>query len=85
MGKGDQKTKKGKIFRNSYGVRRPKKKQRIKKKSLAKNPQENAPELQEEMTGINIEKTQEDKKQAEKVKESQDNAGTEKTEEGDKQ
>jgi 30S ribosomal protein S31 len=55
MGKGDQKTKKGKIFRNSYGVRRPRKKNQIKKKALEKNPQDNAPELKEKMTEIKVE------------------------------
>lgn len=55
MGKGDQKTKKGKIFRNSYGVRRPRKKNQIKKKALQKNPQDNAPELKEKMTEIKVE------------------------------
>ena len=74
MGKGDVKTKRGKLFRNSYGVRRPKKRQKIKKKALAKNPQENAPELQEKMVGLGIEKTEEDKKQAEKVEESKEKA-----------
>ncbi len=59
MGKGDRKTKKGKIFRNSYGVRRPKKKRRMKKMALNKNPQENAPDLQEEMTDIKIGKEKE--------------------------
>ncbi|UCE51447.1 MAG: 30S ribosomal protein THX [Desulfobacterales bacterium] len=34
MGKGDKKTKRGKIFRGTYGVRRPRKK---KKKSEAKS------------------------------------------------
>lgn len=74
MGKGDVKTKRGKLFRNSYGVRRPKKRQKIKKKALAKNPQENAPELQEKMVGINVEKTESDKKQAEKIEESKEKA-----------
>jgi len=74
MGKGDVKTKRGKIFRNSYGVRRPKKRQKIKKNALAKNPQDNAPELQDKMAGINMEKTAEDTKQAEKIKESQEQA-----------
>lgn len=55
MGKGDQKTKKGKIFRNSYGVRRPRKKNQIKKKALQKNPQDNAPELKEKMSEIKVE------------------------------
>ena len=74
MGKGDVKTKRGKLFRNSYGVRRPKKRQKIKKKALAKNPQANAPELQEKMVGINVEKTESDKKQAEKIEESKEKA-----------
>ena len=34
MGKGDKKTRKGKFFRNSYGVTRPRKN---KKKELVKN------------------------------------------------
>ena len=34
MGKGDRRTKRGKIFRNSYGVKRPRKK---KKKSEKKD------------------------------------------------
>ena len=59
MGKGDKKTKRGKIFRNSYGVRRPKKKRRMKKMALAKNPQENAPDLQEKMTDIKVGKEKE--------------------------
>jgi 30S ribosomal protein S31 len=54
MGKGDMKTKKGKIFRGSHGVRRPKKKKSMKKAALAKNPQENAPDLQEKMSDIKI-------------------------------
>lgn len=32
MGKGDKKTKKGKIFRGSHGKTRPKKKDKVKKK-----------------------------------------------------
>ncbi|MFP4620098.1 MAG: 30S ribosomal protein THX [Bacteroidales bacterium] len=59
MGKGDRKTRKGKIFRNTYGVRRPKKKRRMKKVALAKNPQENAPDLQDKMTDIKIGKEKE--------------------------
>lgn len=58
MGKGDMKTKKGKIFRGSHGVRRPKKKKRIKKAALTKNPQENAPDLQEKMSDIKVSKQQ---------------------------
>ena len=64
MGKGDIKTKRGKIFRNTYGVRRPRKKQRMKKMALAKNPQENAPELQEKMTDIKIGKEKESDKKS---------------------
>lgn len=30
MGKGDRRTKRGKIFRNSYGKSRPKKRNRVK-------------------------------------------------------
>ena len=52
MGKGDVKSKKGKLFRGSYGVRRPRKKNKIKKRALEKNPQDNAPDLQKKMTDI---------------------------------
>lgn len=34
MGKGDKKTKRGKIFRGSYGVRRPRKKRNVNKQTL---------------------------------------------------
>ncbi len=54
MGKGDQKTKKGKLFRKSYGVRRPRKKRQMSKRALQKNPQGNAPELKEQMTDIKV-------------------------------
>ena len=54
MGKGDVKSKKGKLFRGSYGVRRPRKKNKIKKRALQKNPQDNAPELQEKMSEIKV-------------------------------
>ena len=59
MGKGDRKTKRGKIFRNTYGVRRPKKKHRIKNMALSKNPQENAPDLKDKMADIQVEKDKE--------------------------
>jgi 30S ribosomal protein S31 len=36
MGKGDKRTKKGKIFRGSYGKRRPRKLKKIKPKAPAK-------------------------------------------------
>lgn len=49
------KTAKGKRFRNSYGVRRPRKKAQMKKKALEKNPQDNAPELKEKMSEIKAE------------------------------
>lgn len=59
MGKGDIKTKRGKIFRNTYGVRRPRKKRRMKNMALAKNPQDNAPDLQEKMADIKVGKEKE--------------------------
>jgi 30S ribosomal protein S31 len=59
MGKGDMKTKKGKIFRGSYGVRRPRKKWKLKNRTLTKNPQENASELQEKMSEIKVDKEKE--------------------------
>jgi len=55
MGKGDVKTKRGKLFRNSYGVRRPRKKNKIKRGALEKNPQDNAPELKKKMSEIKVE------------------------------
>ena len=55
MGKGDVKTKRGKLFRKSYGVRRPRKKNKIKKRALEKNPQDNAPDLKKKMTEIKVE------------------------------
>ena len=70
MGKGDIKTKRGKIFRNTYGVRRPRKKQRMKKMALAKNPQENAPDLQEKMTDIKVGKEKESSEASSKSKKS---------------
>ncbi len=36
MGKGDQRTKRGKIFRNSYGNTRPKRKTKLKQKAMKK-------------------------------------------------
>jgi 30S ribosomal protein S31 len=33
MGKGDQRTKRGKIYRKSYGKTRPRKKKKLKKRS----------------------------------------------------
>ena len=55
------KTAKGKRFRNSYGVRRPRKKSQMKKKALEKNPQDNAPELKEKMTEIKVEEKEKKK------------------------
>ncbi|MBS3806585.1 MAG: 30S ribosomal protein THX [Bacteroidales bacterium] len=61
MGKGDMKTAKGKRFRKSYGVRRPRKKTQMKKKALEKNPQDNAPELKEKMSEVKAEEKEKKK------------------------
>lgn len=61
MGKGDVKTKKGKLFRKSYGVRRPRKKNKIKRRALEKNPQDNAPELQKKMSEVKAEEKEKKK------------------------
>lgn len=37
MGKGDKKTKRGKLWRGSHGKSRPRKKKKIKKKEKSKN------------------------------------------------
>jgi len=55
------KTAKGKRFRNSYGVRRPRKKSQMKKKALEKNPQDNAPELKKKMREIKVEEKEKKK------------------------
>ena len=49
------KTAKGKRFRKSYGVRRPRKKAQMNKRALEKNPQDNAPELKSKMSEIKVE------------------------------
>lgn len=36
MGKGDKRSKKGKIYRGTYGKRRPRKKKRVAKKAAPK-------------------------------------------------
>lgn len=38
MGKGDKKTRRGKIAIGSYGIRRPKKKNKVKKVEIKKKP-----------------------------------------------
>jgi 30S ribosomal protein S31 len=36
MGKGDRRTRRGKLFRHSYGKRRPRKKKKNKKEAIAR-------------------------------------------------
>jgi 30S ribosomal protein S31 len=43
MGRGDEKTKKGKIFKSSFGKIRPAKPARVKKAAEVKAPAEEAP------------------------------------------
>ena len=46
MGKGDQRTKRGKIFAGSFGKTRPKKRNKNKKVTV-QTPKENKPEAKE--------------------------------------